>query len=176
MTMKNTYLSLYLVEHLQVDNGLISLFPAISSAIMLLAMWLVMPRIGERKIHTAMIWGFMISALSNVIVIYPSPNVLFGLSVSTILAAVGTMMTYPYLEAAVANAIDDDNRASVFAILSVLILLFISPSGIIGGWAYAWDPRIPFVLIVLSFAASMGLMAAYRRRAASVYEEAEVSS
>lgn len=139
----------------------------VTSVFMLLAMWLLMPRFGDNRLHSIMIWGFLISLGSNLLLILPLPGTIFWLIASTILAAVGTIMTYPYLEAAVANAIDDENRAGVFAILSVLVLLVISPSGIIGGWAYSLDPTLPFLLIILSFAASMALLALYKREDAA---------
>lgn len=164
MTMKNTYLSLYMVDYLRIGDGFISIFPAISSIMMLLVMWLLLPRVEESHVNRAMIWGFVISLLSNILLVIALPGELFWLSVSIILAAVGTIMTLPYLEAAVANAIDDEHRANVFAILSVLILIFITPSGIIGGWAYKLDPRIPFVFVALAFLASMLLMMVYQRK------------
>jgi DHA1 family tetracycline resistance protein-like MFS transporter len=164
MTMKNTYLSLYLVDYLRMGDGFISIFPAISSVIMLLVMWLLLPRIGAKYIHRVMIWGFVVSLLSNVLLIIALPGELLWLSISIVLAAAGTIMTLPYLEAAVANAIDDEQRANVFAILSVLILVFITPSGIIGGWAYKIDPRIPFLFVALAFLVSMLLMVAYQKK------------
>ncbi|AEI40793.1 MFS transporter [Paenibacillus mucilaginosus] len=162
LTMKGTYLSLYLVDDLKLDSGLVSIFPAVTSMIMLLSMWLLR-RQSDQGLHTVMLWGFFISLVSNLILILPLPGMMFWLILSTVLAAAGTMMTYPYLEAAVANAIDDENRASIFAMLSVLILLVVSPSGIIGGGAYRLDPSLPFLLIVLSFAASIALLVLYKR-------------
>lgn len=171
LTLKSTYLSLFFVDHLRIDSGIVSIFPAVTSVFMLLSMWLLLPRLGNDKLHTIMLWGFFISLLSNLVLVLSLPGMMFWLIFSTILAAVGTMMTYPYLEAAVANAIDDENRASIFAMLSVLILLVISPSGIIGGWAYKWDPTMPFLLIVLSFAASMALLFMYKRFTGHAAEE-----
>ncbi|NMO94458.1 MFS transporter [Paenibacillus lemnae] len=163
-TVKTTYVSIFMVEYLQLDSGLISVFPAFSSIIMLVFMKWLMPRIQEHQIQRTMIWGFIISVISNVVLILAPEGDLLLLSLSTVIAAVGTMMTYPYLETAVANAIDDENRAKVFALLSVLILLFISPSGVIGGWTYGIDPRLPFLLVGGACAVSIPLMAAYGRR------------
>lgn len=164
MTVKTTYISIFMIEYLRLDSGLISVFPAFSSVVMLLFMKWIMPRIGERNIYRTMIWGFVISVASNGLLVLSPQSDLWMLSLSTILAAIGTMMTYPYLETAVANAIDDENRAKVFALLSVLILVCISPSGIIGGWTYGIDPRIPFLLVAAAFAISIPLMLAYGRK------------
>ncbi|WP_150268308.1 MFS transporter [Paenibacillus tepidiphilus] len=163
-TLKTTYLSLYLADYLHLDSGIISLFPAVSSVIMLLTLWLLMPKISEQSANRSMMAGFALSALSNVmLVVYPSSSLLW-IGLSTILAAVGLMISSPYLEAAVQNAIDDDKRAKVFSMLSVLILLFTAPAGIIGGWAYKLDPRIPLWLVTAAFAVSYLLLHLYRRR------------
>ncbi|CAM4284522.1 MFS transporter [Paenibacillus tarimensis] len=164
MTLKGTYLSLYLADHLHLDSGLISLVPAVSSVFMLLTMWLIMPRIPERFASRAMFWGFAVSLVSNVLLAAAPADGLVWIGLSTVLAAVGTMICSPILEAEVANAIDDEQRAKVFSILSVLILLIISPTGIIGGWSYRLDPRAPMVLVAVAFAAAMWLMLVQARK------------
>ncbi|MFD1907175.1 MFS transporter [Paenibacillus rhizoplanae] len=163
-TLKSTYLYLYLADYIHLDSGILSLFPAVSSVIMLLTLWLLMPRIPDQSANRAMMAGFGLSALSNaMLVLYPSASFIW-IGLSTILAAVGLMISSPYLEAAVQNAIDDDKRAKVFSMLSVLILVFTAPAGIIGGWAYKLDPRIPLWLVTAAFAASYLLLHLYRRR------------
>lgn len=166
MTMKNTYLSIYLVKDLQLGDALISLFPAVSSAAMLLVMFFVVPKLKEYRTNQYMILGFAVSLFSNLILIWIDAGNVVWVVISTVLAAIGSIITYPYLEAAVANALDDDNRAKYFSILSVLILIFISPSGIIGGWTYTIDPRIPFILIIVSFVLSIFLMLMFVKKTA----------
>ncbi|ANF97189.1 MFS transporter [Paenibacillus bovis] len=163
-TLKTTYLSLYMADYLNVDSDLISLVPAVSSVVMLLVLWLLTPRIPEQAIYKSMMAGFLLSVLSNLmLVIGPTTN-LGWIAASTIIAAVGMMISSPYLEAAVANAIDDEKRAKIFSMLSVLILLITSPAGIIGGWAYTFDPRIPVWLIILAFGAAYLLIMRYQNR------------
>ncbi|MEK4007241.1 MFS transporter [Paenibacillus sp. FSL H3-0333] len=165
-TLKSTYLYLYLADYIHLDSGILSMFPAVSSVIMLLTLWLLMPRIPDQSASRAMMAGFGLSALSNaMLVLYPSASFVW-IGLSTILAAVGLMISSPYLEAAVQNAIDDEKRAKVFSMLSVLILVFTAPAGIIGGWAYKLDPRIPLWLVTAAFVASYLLLHLYRRRTA----------
>ncbi|MEK3835505.1 MULTISPECIES: MFS transporter [unclassified Paenibacillus] len=165
-TLKSTYLYLYLADYIQLDSGILSMFPAVSSVIMLLTLWLLMPRIPDQSESRAMMAGFGLSALSNaMLVLYPSASFIW-IGLSTILAAVGLMISSPYLEAAVQNAIDDEKRAKVFSMLSVLILVFTAPAGIIGGWAYKLDPRIPLWLVTAAFVASYVLLHLYRRQTA----------
>ncbi|WP_231570983.1 MFS transporter [Gordoniibacillus kamchatkensis] len=167
MTLKTTYLSLYMVNYLQIGDWIVSVFLAVSAVVMLLFMWFVLPRIRERQTTAALIGGLVVSAAANVLLIFVPPGQVAGLAVSTVLSAAGTVVIMPILETAVANIIDDEHRAKMFAILSVLILAFISPSGVIGGWAYQLDPRIPFLLIAAAFAVSAVCMAAYRKTASA---------
>ncbi len=163
MTLQNTYLSIYLVEALRFDDALIALFPAVSSAAMLLLMVFVIPRFRQHRTHPYMIWGFSLSVVSKLILIAAAPGSVVLVTISTMLAAAGSIVASPYLEAAVANSIDDEQRAKMFSLLSVLVLVFISPSGIIGGWTYTIDPRLPFVLIIAAFLLSILLMISFAR-------------
>lgn len=163
-TVKGTYLSLYLADDLGVAEGLISIVPAVSSVVMLLVLWLVMPRIPERLTNRMMLWGFVLSAVANGMLALTPSGAMGWIAASTVLSAGATMITAPYLEAAVANAIDDERRAKMFAILSVLVLLAVSPSGIIGGWAYSLNKTLPIWLVTGAFVLSIPLLIATETR------------
>ncbi|WP_411347123.1 MFS transporter [Paenibacillus sp. WLX2291] len=163
-TLKTTYLSLYMADYLHIDNDLISFVPAVSSVVMLIVLWLLTPRIPEHGIFKAMMAGFALSVLSNLMLIVGPITHLGWIALSTVISAVGMMISSPYLEAAVANAIDDEKRAKIFSMLSVLILLITSPAGIIGGWAYTFDPRIPICLMIGAFVLAYVLIVLYQRR------------
>ena len=164
MMVKATYLGLFLKDEIGMADNWISLVPAVSSVVMLLVLWLVVPRITERWMSRTMLWGFILSAISNAILALTPPGAMSWIVISTVLAAGATMITAPYLEAVVANAIDDERRAKMFAVLSVLVLLVVSPSGIIGGWAYSIAPQIPIWLVTAAFVLSIPLLVAGARR------------
>lgn len=174
MTLQNTYLSIYLVEALHIKAALIAIFPAVSSIAMLGLMFFVIPRFVETKANQYIIWGFALAIVSNVILIALAPGQITFVIISTMLSAAGSIIASPYLEAIVQNTIDDDQRAKMFSILQVLVLLFISPSGLIGGWTYAINPRLPFVLIVLSFAIGIALMVALMVKEARIQQDEKV--
>ncbi|QGQ94389.1 MFS transporter [Paenibacillus psychroresistens] len=164
LTIKNTFLSVYLVQVLHFRDAFIAIFPAVTSAAMLLLMLFVVPRLNHERLNQYMIIGFIISAAAIVLQILLHDGQILLMIVSAVLSAVGTILTYPYLEAAVANTMDDDKRAGMLSILSVLILIFISPAGAIGGWSYSIDPRLPFLLIVAAFLLSALLMYFYKTK------------
>jgi len=52
----------------------------------------------------------------------------------------------------------------MFTILQILVLLVISPFGLIIGWAYTIDSRLPFILMILSFDVGIALIMRLMRR------------
>jgi Na+/melibiose symporter-like transporter len=157
-TLQTTYLSIYLVKALNINDALIAVFPAVSSIAMLVFLYFVIPRFHENKANHYIIGGFALGILSNVILITSAPGSILLVILSTLVAAAGTMTAGPYLEALVANSLDDEQRAKMLSILQVFVLLFVSPSGLIGGWTYSLDPRLPFILVIAAFTASIALM------------------
>jgi hypothetical protein len=157
-TLQTTYLSIYLVKALNINVALIAVFPAVSSIAMLVFLFFVIPRFHENKANHYIIGGFALGILSNVILITSAPGSILLVILSTLVAAAGTMTAGPYLEALVANSLDDEQRAKMLSILQVFVLLFVSPSGLIGGWTYSLDPRLPFILVIAAFTASIALM------------------
>ncbi|WP_248924492.1 MFS transporter [Paenibacillus hamazuiensis] len=163
LTMKNTYLSIYLVQWLHFEDDFIAWFPAVTSVATLLLMLIYIPKMKRDRVNRSMMAGLLICTASFVIQVLTPPGQVAPILLSTLLAAAGGIIVYPNLEAAVQNAIDDENRAGVFSILSVIILVFVSPAGIVGGWAYSLDPRLPFLLVVAAFLLSCLLMLIYMK-------------
>lgn len=163
MAIRGTYLSIYLVNALGIKDSLIGLFPAFSSIAMLILLLLAIPRFKEEFSVNYMIIGFGISMSANIILILLPPKNILGVIIATMLSASGNIIANPYLESSVANLISDENRAKSLAILTVILLVFISPAGIIGGLTYSINPKIPFVLITLAFLINEGLLLLFRK-------------
>ena len=146
--MQNTYLSIYLVDALAFRDSTIAYFPAISSVCMLVLLMLVVPKFRDEHQHKYMMTGFFLSIFALILLVLTPKGTLVSVIFSIIFLAAGLLLSNPYLETAVANAIDDENRANMFSILNVFLLLFISPAGIIGGLTYKLDPKLPFILMI----------------------------
>lgn len=158
MTINTTFLSVYQVNYLHLPAAFISIFPAISSVAMVVLLFTVVPKFQDDHAHRWMMVGFIILLLSNAILIATPKHNFTWVIVSTVLTAVGTIIANPYVESVVANAIDDEQRATMLSVLNVLILAFTSPAGIIGGWTYGIDPRIPIAIIAGVFTLSCALI------------------
>jgi DHA1 family tetracycline resistance protein-like MFS transporter len=148
LIMQNTYLSIYLVDALAFRDSTIAYFPAISSVCMLVLLMLVVPKFRDEHQHKYMMIGFFLSIFALILLVLTPKGTLVSVIFSIIFLAAGLLLSNPYLETAVANAIDDENRANMFSILNVFLLLFISPAGIIGGLTYKLDPKLPFILMI----------------------------
>ncbi|MBP3951603.1 MFS transporter [Bacillus suaedae] len=150
LVMQNTYLSIYLVDVLSFRDSTIAIFPAISSFCMLILLVVVVPRLKQERHEGYMVLGFALSIAALLLLITAKQGDIVVIGISTILLAAGLLFANPYLETAVANEMEDDNRANMFSILQVVVLLFISPAGIIGGITYNIDPKIPFLLMIIA--------------------------
>lgn len=158
MTIRTTFVSVYQVNYLHLPVAFISLFPAISSVAMVALLFTVVPKFQEHHANQWMIVGFAMLLLSNILLIETPKQNFTWVIVSTVLMAIGTIIANPYVESVVANAIDDEQRATMLSVLNVLILAFTSPAGIIGGWTYGIDPRIPIAIMAGVFLVSLGLV------------------
>lgn len=176
MTLQNTFLSIYLVDYLGFSTTTIAFFPAISSVCMLLLMIFVIPKFKDKYNNSYMMLGFLITIVANILLIAIAPWNIYVVILCTIFSAAGLLLSNPYLETAVANAIADHERAKMLSILQVLVLIFISPAGIIGGLTYRIDPRIPFLLIIISLTVQWLLIYyVHRREKRSISKEEQAS-
>lgn len=80
------------------------------------------------------------------------------MALSTVLHAIGAMLIHPYLESILANIVEDHDRANFYAILTVFVMLLSSPAGLLGGWSYSIHSDFPFLIIVIGFLVSIGVM------------------
>ncbi|PLS01140.1 MFS transporter [Neobacillus cucumis] len=158
LTIQNTYLSIYLTEKLTLSKSILGVFPAISSVCMLFLLIFVIPRFREEFNFHYIAIGFSFMMVSCILVLTAKSGNMTQIIFSTILSSAGLLLSTPYLEATVANVMEDDSRANVSSILQVILLLFISPAGIIGGVTYKIDPRIPFLLMLGTMIVSMVLL------------------
>src|SRR5579875_474663 len=163
-TIRTTFVSVYQIDYLHIPASLISLFPAISSLSMMALLFTAVPRFREEHAARWMNAGFVLIGLANlVLVIMPEGNFAWAV-VSTVLAAIGTIIANPFVESVVANAMDDEQRATMLSVLNVMILACTSPAGVIGGYTYSINPQIPMDLVMVTFVISIILVWMANRR------------
>ena len=160
LTLRNSFLAILLTKGLGISEGTIGIFPAITSAVMLFIFLFVMPVLGKFKVTRPLSWGFILSIISNGILVLSPQGKLYIVVIATFIGAVGAAMIYPFVESMVANSIDDENRAKTMSILYVVVLGVSAPFGYIGGVLSSISARLPFVLMIATFLISLLLLAA----------------
>ena len=155
LILRKTFLSILLNKGLGISQGLIAVFPAITSIIMLIFFILVMPKLGRRNSKKPLFWGLIISFISQLfLILAPTENIAVILTMvvfSTITGAVGMAIVYPFVQSILANAIDDENRAKIMSILFAILLAISAPFGYIGGLLSSISEKLPFVLNSITF-------------------------
>lgn len=159
LIVKNTFLSVYMLDRLGFAETTIAWFPAVSSLAMLAVLLFVIPRLDHRKAKTYIAVGLLLTVISYGLLLIAPVRGMTLIVLSTVFHAAGTLLIQPYLESHLANRVNDEDRASFYAILTVLVMICTSPAGIVGGWTYGISPQLPFLLITAGFAIGLIMMA-----------------
>jgi MFS family permease len=150
--MKNTFWSILVTEKLGIPDEHLVIFTFARSIIMLLFFFFVMPRLRHMDVRKPLIWGCLGLMVSQVILIaLPSQDYLL-LMLATVLEAVFTPLATALLDTLVVLSVDAKERARIMGLLYVVMLIFTSPFGWIGGQLSQMDRSLPFVLSIVLFA------------------------
>ena len=150
--MKNTFWSILVTEKLGIPDEHLVIFTFARSIIMLLFFFLVMPRLRNMDVRRPLIWGCLGLMISQIILIsLPSQNYLL-LMIATVLEAIFTPLATALLDTLAVLTVDAKERARIMGLLSVVMLIFTSPFGWIGGQLSQMDRSLPFVLSIVLFA------------------------
>jgi MFS family permease len=151
--MKGTFWSILVTEKLGIPAEHLVIFTFARSMIMLLFFFVVMPRLRHMDVRKPLIWGCLGLVVSQIILIsIPSQDYLL-LMLATVLEAVFTPLATALLDTLVVLTVDPKERARIMALLSVIMLVFTSPFGWIGGQLSQMNRSLPFVLNIVLFAA-----------------------
>jgi len=158
ITLRSSFQAILLTKGLELPESTIGIFPAVTSAVMLFIYLFVMPALGRLKVTHPLCWGFILSIISNGILVLSPQGKFYIVVISTFIGAVGGAMIYPFIESLVANSIDNENRAKTMAILYMVVLGISAPFGYIGGVLSSISARLPFVLVIMTFGISLILL------------------
>ena len=155
---KGTFWSILVTEKLGIPAEHLVIFTFARSIIMLLFFFVVMPRLRHMDVRKPLIWGCLGLVVSQIILIsIPSQDYVL-LMLATVLEAVFTPLATALLDTLAVLTVDAKERARIMAILSVVMIIFTSPFGWIGGQLSQLNRSLPFVLNIVLFA-MCGLLA-----------------
>ena len=164
LTIRNTFLAVLVTERLGFAAGAMAVFHTLNAVTMLLILLFITPALSIVTRHWPISLGVWFHVAATVILLVAPPTRNYALLIlSAVLVALGTSVATPRIDALAANAIVNEDRSVVNAILSVILLVISTPFGYIGGLLSEIDARAPFLLTLAIFIACLVLLQAATR-------------
>ncbi len=157
-TISNTFWSILVTSRLHIPTQDLAYYAFARSVIMLIFFFAAMPVIREMHFKRPMLFGFAGYILSLVILVNTPEKNYFLLLVSTLLEACSYATVSPQVDRMVAVSLDAKERARIMAIIYMIVIVFTTPFGWIGGVLSQINRVLPFLVNIVFFAAG-GLLA-----------------
>jgi MFS family permease len=182
-TIRGTFWSILVSQELMIPDEHIALYPFARSITMLLFFFLAMPRL-QRLAQLSrmgewllMVIGLVTFIVSQVVLISVPAGGYGLLLVATVLEGMGIPLTGTLLDKLTVVTVDAKERARIMALVSVIVLVGVSPVGWLAGQLSAVNRRLPFVLVIVLFAlAGVVVHLAHRSSERTALAQAAVES
>jgi MFS family permease len=146
-TIGNNFWGVLFTGKLGFPDSQISIYVAIRSIVMMICFFLIGPRLTNLRRFRLPLWiGFGLFLLSQLLLVIMPPQAAVWLVLSVILEAIATALASPMIESLLALAMESAERARISAMVSVALIMIISPFGWIAGQLSAQDRSLPFAL------------------------------
>ena len=169
---QTTFWTILVTERIKIPDGQVALFPFARSLIMLVFLFLVVPRLRGLHFGRPMMIAFAAFVASQLILVSVPPHGYALLLLSTLLescsyAVLGTQMD----RLSVIN-VDARERARIVSIAHVVVIACTTPFGWVAGLMSEKSPINPFVMNVVLLAIGMALVSRLRGTGADTAEAA----
>ena len=158
----NNFFALYVTKNVAVPEWIISYFPMVRSAVMLVFIFGIQHRISRYPIKRAMLGGLVLYMLAIGFLLL-APIVGTGMLAGYILLdAFAFALVWPRRNSLLVMNVEPQERARIYGLIYVLMIAFASPFGWIAGWLSEKNRALPFVLNLALHLACMVVL--YRSR------------
>lgn len=171
--LKSTFLPITVVQGLGFSDGIIGVINLVTGVVMLLAQFLLLPRLRSLPAEKALLFSISTLIVSMLMLVFSPAYSMFLLMASTVLAAAGSLVTALLVDTAMANALPDEGRAPLLALMTILMVALSAPFMLLGGYLAGLPgvgPRLPMAMITILFAVCLvllGLNGKYKKRTPS---------
>lgn len=178
-TIMDSFFGVYVTQSLYVQDHMLAYFPIIRSAIMLLFLFQVQPRLERFGFRAPMLVGLGLYMASHLLLILlPMAGGAFGAGLLiptayTLLQACAHGLVMPRKDSIVALCLDPQERARMTSIMTVVVLGINIPFGGIAGLLSDINRSLPFALNTALFAACFAVVLTSRRLARGLAPEAD---
>jgi MFS family permease len=159
LVIRRTFFSILLTEGLGFPNEAVAVFPAVQSVVMLLVFVFAMPALA-RLTPALNLSTSLAAGIAGYVLLVLSPQGSYAMVViSSILTAYSSAVCVAMVESLLANAIEDNERAKIMAVLQVFLFAISTPFGALAGVLSEAASVLPFVLLIALLAASVVIAA-----------------
>ncbi len=151
-TITNTFWAILVTRKIMIPAQDIVVYTFIRSALMLVFFFVIVPRIRNLPFRNPMLVGFSGFLLSQVILVLVPQKSYLLLLASTFLEALSMAAINPQVDRMLVLTVDEKERARIMALIYVVVILFTSPFGWIGGILSEMNRVFPFVLNICLYA------------------------
>lgn len=167
------FFGIYATKELMAPERYLAFFPIIRSAIMLVFIFLIQPRIARFGFKGPMLVGIVLYVLSHLTLLYlPVPS-LTALILYTVLESCAYGLVMPRKDSIVALCLDEKERARMTSIMTVVVLGVSIPFGYIAGLLSDRNRALPFLLNIGLFVVAFIVVLTARRLSKNANMETE---
>jgi MFS family permease len=149
--------SIIVTQKLHVPDQNLAIFPFIRSIIMLTFFFAVAPRINKMHYKWPMAVGFLVTLVSQFLLVTAPDQSYVFLILSVFLDACSFAVVGPLIDKLIVLNVDAKERARIQSILFMSVILLTSPFGWIAGTLSSINRSFPFILNIVLFAVGAGL-------------------
>jgi MFS family permease len=158
-TVSNNFWGVLFSSKLGFSESQISTYAALRSVSMTLGFFLIGPRLTNlKRFRLPLGAGFGAFLLSQGILALMPPKAVAFLVLSVVLEGVAGALVSPMIESLMAVSMETNERARLTAMVSMLVIIFVSPFGWIAGQLSALDRSFPFLMNIGLFAIGLVLV------------------
>ncbi|MDL2233611.1 MFS transporter [Ruminococcaceae bacterium OttesenSCG-928-L11] len=162
MVMQN-FFGLYTTQNLGVPEHFLALFPIIRSAILMVFLFVIQPRLARFGFKGPMLTGICLYIASHlVLIVSPTGNIVMPI-LYTALEACAHGLVMPRKDSISAMFIEPKERARIVSVMTVAVLGVTIPFGYISGWLSDWNRKLPFLLNIAIFILAFAVILTSRK-------------
>ena len=166
LVVKAPFFALLITQALHFSDASAGYFAAASSGVMLAVYFIVQPLLSRLRPKAPLSVGIGLCAAGSLLLIPAFGSFASDLAAviaSVILTSAGTAVAQPFIDGISHASIDNNKRANMTGILMLTVLVTSAPFGLIGGWLYGLNARLPFAAGSALFAVCLVLLLVFYR-------------
>lgn len=165
----NSFFALYITQTLFISDEYVAIFPMVRTLVMLFFVILLQNALNRLNIKRSLLTAFIFYLASHILLLITPINNIVYLIFYTILEAIAYAIITPRKEALMAFYVEAKERARIYAIFNTGMIALSAPFGYIIGKLFHINSAYPFVLNIILFILSAGLI--MKSRSLSTFEQ-----